>query len=362
MTEIRSYSMPGFTMIPRAIAWKAGTAALEIVAAVKGLQTYYRTGEADMTAWRSLLDLHCRTNGRSSDRLAGLLRLMRPARQPRLVSGLLGEFSIEEQERAARSLSQDGYYVFDRKLPSETCDALERFARRMPAVVEGRSTLPEARVRFDPQSPISKTYKIVSEDIVTDPAMQRLMADAVFLAVAERHLGAQPILCGAGMWWSPAYGDKPGDDAAQQFHFDFDGAPIWLKYFVYLTDVGPDNGPHVFVRGSHIGNHPKAAELRRRGYVRFSDEEIAGAFGPENIVELCGQRGTVLAVDTRGFHKGKMPVRGHRLIAQLFFCCPQFNTHGPKQPLPQQIESALKSAIDANPHVFERFPWKRQSI
>jgi hypothetical protein len=283
--------------------------------------------------------------------------LMRPARRPATASGLLGEFSVEEQDRAAESLRQKGYYVFDRKLPDDICDELEAFAARTPAVIEGRAASREARVRFDSASPISKTYRIAVEDIVANTAMQRLMADPVLLAITEQYLGAQPILCGTDMWWSPAYGDEPGADAAQQFHFDFDGAPIWLKYFAYLTDVGPDNGPHVFVRGSHLGNHPDAAELRRRGYVRISDEDIVAAFGRDNIVEICGQRGTVLAVDTRGFHKGKMPATGHRLIAQLFFCCPQFNTHGPKQPLPANIDPALASAIKTAPDAYQRFPW-----
>jgi hypothetical protein len=62
-------------------------------------------------------------------------------------------------------------------------------------------------------------------------------------------------------------------------------------------------------------------------------------------------------VDTRGFHKGKMPATGHRLIAQLFFCCPQFNTHGPKQPLPDDIEPALATAIRTTPDAYQRFPW-----
>jgi hypothetical protein len=186
--------------------------------------------------------------------------------------------------------------------------------------------------------------------------MQRLMADPVLLAVAEEYLQTHPILCGTDMWWSPKFGDTPGEDAAQEFHFDFDGAPIWLKYFVYLTDVSSETGPHVFVRGSHVADHPAAGALRARGYVRISDEEISTAFGSEKLVEICGSRGTVLAVDTRGFHKGKMPLSGYRLIAQLFYCCPQFNTHGPRQPLPTRIDPGLAAAISATPRVFERFP------
>lgn len=329
---------------------------VELRTALRGLYSYYSSGEASMDAWTSLLQLHCTTNGRASDRLARLLRIMRPPRSPRPASGLLGTFAAGEIKNIAKVLARDGYYVFERRVPAEICDALENFARKTPAMVEGRGRSAEERVLFDAETAISKTYRIALEDIVTSPTMQQVMADEVFLAVAEQYLRSHPILCGTDMWWSPKFGDAPGADAAQEFHFDYDGAPIWLKLFVYLTDVTPQNGPHVFVRGSHRANHPAADAILRRGYVRVPDREIAEAFGAENLIEICGLRGTVLLADTRGFHKGKMPIERHRLIAQLFYSCPQFNVHGPRQLLPARIHPALAAAIKATPRVFERFP------
>jgi hypothetical protein len=334
-------------------------AALELRTTWSGLYSYYSTGDASLDAWTSLLTLHCQTNGRSSDRLARLLRMMRPPRAPAAASGLLGCFAAEEIKDIAKELARDGYYVFERRVPAQMCDALERFARDTPAIVEGRGRSPEERVLFDVEAPFSKTYRIALEDIVANSSMQQVMADGVFAAVAEQYLRAHPILCGTDMWWSPRFGDTPGADAAQEFHFDYDGAPVWLKYFVYLTDVTPQNGPHVFVRGSHRANHPAADAILKRGYVRISDQDIFEAFGTENVIEICGLRGTVLVADTRGFHKGKMPLAGHRLIAQLFYCCPQFNLHGPRQPLPHKIHPALADAIKATPRVFERFPVSR---
>ena len=79
-----------------------------------------------------------------------------------------------------------------------------------------------------------------------------------------------------------------------------------------------------------------------------------------NLIEICGSRGTVLAVDTRGFHKGKRPLAGYRLVAQLFYCCPQFNLHGPPQPLPPTIHPELAAAIKTTPKVFERFPHRHE--
>lgn len=328
---------------------------LDIGRVIYGLYEHGRRGEASIEAWRSLLNLHCRTNGRATDRVASILRYMDPPRAPSPANGIAGPLSVERQKAIADQIARDGFYVFEDLVPSAVCDEMEAYARATPAIIEGRGREPDARVKFDPAAPVSKTYRMAIEDTVRNPAMQRLMADQSLLAVAERYLGAHPILSGINMWWSPAFGDAPGDDAAQMFHFDFDGAPVWLKFFLYLTDVDRENGPHVFVRGSHL-TQPAAASLLSRGYVRISDAEIAAAFGSDNMVEICGRRGTLLAVDTRGFHKGKMPASRHRLIAQLMYCCPEFNYDAPRQPLPPTIDPSLAAARKATPRVFERFP------
>ena len=43
---------------------------------------------------------------------------------------------------------------------------------------------------------------------------------------------------------------KADSEAAQMFHFDLDRIK-WLKFFIYLTDVKINSGPHVYVSGTH---------------------------------------------------------------------------------------------------------------
>lgn len=322
---------------------------------INGLFHYYRRGEVEMNGWRALLNLHCRTNGQFTDRLAAFLRLMRRPRPAAPVSGILGHLSVERQREIVATVRRDGCYIFPDRLSPSICDAMADFARRTPAVVEGGGRNPEDMVLFNPAAPLSKTYRIRLEEILSEPAMQHMMADPSLLAIAEMYLKTYPILGGVDLWWSPTFGDEPGDGAAQLFHFDFDPPPAWLHFFVYLTDVGPENGPHVYARGSHLPGHPAAAALRARGYVRISDREIAQAFGADSIVELCGPRGTILAVDTRGFHKGKMPTAGHRLISQFIYCSAPYNVHSPKMKLPAAIVPELRDAISRTPRVFEMY-------
>lgn len=324
---------------------------------VGGLWNYYTGGDVAADARRSLLDLHCETNGRFTDTLARVIRLARPARKAAPVRGFLGDLSVHDQHNIIDSIDRNGFYNFGPKIPADVCDAITEHALRTPCCVEGRSRAPADRALFNPNEPsISKTYRITESDCITNAGVQTLMADPSILAIAEGYLRTHPILSSTDVWWSAAYGNTPGAQAAQEFHFDFDPPPIWLLFFIYLTDVGPDNGPHVVVRGTHTSNIPAAAPLLARGYVRIPDEDIAAAFGKDSIVELYGKRGTVLAVDTRGFHKGKMLNVGHRLMAQLTYSCPPYSgAHAKAQKMSCDIDPSLAEAIKAAPRVFERY-------
>lgn len=323
----------------------------------EGLWCYYTGGNVSLEARRALLDLHCETNGRFTDTLAKVIRMARPARRPVPVNGLLGNLSVEKQTEIANAIARDGFYNFGPMIPAAVCDAITKCALRTPCIVEGRGLALENRMTFDPAvAPVSKTYRIPESECIKDHAVQSLMADASMLAIAETYLRTHPILSGTNLWWSATFGNEPGGDAAQEFHFDFDPPPIWLLFFVYLTDVGPDNGPHVFARGTHRSDLPAAAPLLARGYVRIPDEDVTAAFGRDNIVEFQGKRGTVLAVDTRGFHKGKMLTAGHRLMAQLTYSCPPYSgAHARRQQLSADLDPSLAAAIKATPGVFQKY-------
>ena len=321
-----------------------------------GLWGFYRSGRHSKRAWRGALHAHCRTNGRSTRYLAGLLRMIKPKARLEPVTGLLGELSVAAQHRIAQTLAREGFYIFERRIPPELCDEIERFAATTPASIEGRGTTPAERIVYDPGHPVSRTYRLSEDDIVANPGVQQLMGDPSILAVANAYLPIAPMLARVNVWWSAPTDQGPGDDAAQLFHFDFDAPPAWLKIFVYLSDVDANSGPHVFVRGSHVPDHPAAAALRRRGYVRISDAEIDAAFGRENVVELVGRRGTVLAVDTRGFHKGKEPISGRRLLVQLVYATPPLSEALESRfPLPAKVNAVLAEACRRWPDVYARY-------
>ncbi len=349
------------THIPKTkLAKRVLRLAADLSVAIAGLGKYLITGRSSLAARLALLDLHCRTNGRVDRWMAALIRMLRPPREPAAVSGILGDFSIQDQGRIAQIIARDGFYIFDRKVPTDICDEIERFAAHTPALVHDAGEAERPRVTYDPVAPVSKVYRIPEEDCIANRGVQRLVGDPVFLGVEESCLGTLPLFSQIGLWWSPAVDKWPHQDAAQRFHFDFDAPPAWLKLFVYLTDVGPYNGPHIFVRGSHRPGNPASGPLLEDGYVRMSDGQIDSAFGADNVISIQGGRGTVFFADTRGFHKGLAPIASHRLIAVFLYGPPHFNdwidgTKPDKYLIPHDIDPALAGAMAENPRVYRRY-------
>jgi hypothetical protein len=270
----------------------------------------------------------------------------------------LGELAPKDVRQVTTRLRDDGYYVFEQKLPAEFVaslmqTALTRTCQIRPRDEETSSTSPVTGV-YDRTTPRGIIYDIDPDDLVNDADVQALMADASVLSVAQAYLGSSPVLDTVNMWWTTAASSRADSNAAQLYHFDMDHVR-WLKFFVYLTDVGPDNGPHCFVAGSHsTGGIPR--DFLSRGYVRLTDEEVAQAYPADRLVTITGPAGTILAVDTRGLHKGA-PVRtADRLMFEMEFSNSLFGANPVKQARLRTIHDArLAELVRAHPRIYRRW-------
>jgi hypothetical protein len=155
------------------------------------------------------------------------------------------------------------------------------------------------------------------------------------------------------MWWHTAYSKVPDKGAAQYWHFDMDRIK-WIKFFIYLTDVGPNNGPHSFMKGSHrTGGIPE--KLRMKGYARLSDDEVESCYSNDSVVEFSTPRGTIIAEDTRGLHKGKVVLSGDRLLLQLQFSNSLFGGYYPPSRFSKMVNSNLQSMSVRYPRLYSNY-------
>jgi hypothetical protein len=318
---------------------------------IAGWLYFRRTGVTPRRAHVSLVSLFCQTAGASND----LIHRFITARKPLLsidCHGVLGTLDQEKVQDIASQLQERGYYVFDRRLSADLCDRLLDLGLTKKAVVKvDKRPITE---RYDRQRPRGVRYDFTESTLIRSDAVQELMADASILSVAQAYLRSAPVLDLIAMWWHTSWSEKPDADAGQMFHFDMDRIK-WLKFFFYITDVGQDNGPHWFVAGSHrTKGIPRP--ILRKGQVRIEDEEVMGFYSPDDLIEFCGPRGTIIAEDTRGLHKG-MPVRANdRLLFQLEFSDSLFGMDYPN--VRNEVirrDGPLQAMTTAYPDVYSRY-------
>lgn len=146
-------------------------------------------------------------------------------------------------------------------------------------------------------------------DLVKISELVNLANDPGLLQLAKDYLGATPTISNINLWWG-SYGDnEPRDN--ELFHRDKDDYDF-IKFFIYLTDVGADDYKIVYVKNSL--NSVKALNK-----LRFTRNEVKGLFGEDNIFEAMGSKGTGFIGANYGVHNGTLPLNKEKktLILQI---------------------------------------------
>lgn len=321
-----------------------------------GCVQHYATGKTPPHSYQAMIQLFCETGGISNDAMSSAISLVRrPYRLPDS-NGVLGNLGESDVTSIADDIRLNGYHLFDRKLPSDLCDRLVAFAQQTPCLARAMDSnlgTDQRLERFPREAPKVVRYDLDGSRVVNNEDVQGLLADNSILAVAQSYLGSAPIADVTGMWWNTASSSAPDKQAAQFWHFDMDRVK-WLKFFIYLTDVGPENGPHSFVEGSHRrGGIPP--ELLSKGYMRLTDEEVDAHYERNRQIEFTAPRGTILAEDTRGLHKGRNLIRGDRLMLQLQFSNSLFGGYYSPTPFTRPAEPVLEGMIKRFPRIYSNF-------
>lgn len=325
---------------------------------LKGMSTYERTAQTPNKAYQAMIRLHGRTNGKSTNWLANRYATLNQQNSILTnVTGVLGSLNQNDIAKITNQIKEQGFYVFEEIVPKEICDQIEQYALTIPAKIEGedQKEYQDKYALFNPDKPLSKTYKIPEEKLICFPVIQDLMADPTLRAIARAYVQSEPVLASVNTWFSPVFNQKvEGDAAAQSYHFDMSRCR-WLNFFLYLRDVDHQNGPHCFIKKSHQHRNKAGQRLLKRGYVRIPDEDIYQAYGKDKEIEFVGKKGTLIIEDTIGFHRGKIPKNDYRSIFELVYSVNLFGGAYHTHKLPAQISKNLSQAITESPATYQRY-------
>lgn len=243
-------------------------------------------------------------------------------------------------------LRRDGCAVVS--MPSQVRQSLEGLSRPLFDCLEARREQDKKGVRdFE----ASRFYARRDESAALFAAVERLLGEAGVFATAERYLGHGVSLVDVNPqindssddFWRRVFPDlQVGQPSCAYLHRDASGGDI--KAIIYMSDVGPENGPFSYVRGSHrmrmsvTDDHIAEAndsnglsgtdpESRRLFGALPSRLRVKGSFGNDvpdgsplaaellaSLWSITAPRGSVVVFDTKGVHRGGMVVQGERRV------------------------------------------------
>ncbi len=277
-----------------------------------GYREYARTGLTPEASYLAMRQLFTATNGVFNNLISEAISAGAPPASTSKDRSVFGN-SISE---VLSDLNSKGYCVFKESLPDEEVAHLVKYAKTQPGCGRAGGGKAEVVATYDQMRQHGNTlFQFDENELVHDDDIWRICKRTEFADLARDYLKCEPILDLVTMWWSLAVPttDQEKSAAAQLYHFDLDRLSF-LKFFVYLTDVTPSNGPHCYITGSHRGVNDN--RLRRDG--RFSDHDIKECY-PTQEAQILGPKGTIFAADTKGMHKGMPLLEGERLIFQIEF-------------------------------------------
>ncbi len=246
--------------------------------------------------------LHERTNGAFDEWYVNRKRRSRPPKP----LGAPEFIQTEAIREVVAELDREGCAILPRNLSDADIAEIAAFAFGTPAI----GADPAKRIPITPDAIPRDTARHMWEinRLIRLPAVQRMLLDPAFSQIAQDYLRAEPILTSVTLWI-----DAPADKkyGAHQYHYDNDG-PGFLKFFFYLTDVEADTGAHCYIKGTHGHRKPEPFRLS----TIYADDVLHAHYGPEREVMFAAPKGTIIAEDTAGFHRGSTVLRNYRLLMQ----------------------------------------------
>jgi hypothetical protein len=155
--------------------------------------------------------------------------------------------------------------------------------------------------------------RVVPWDLLhpADSPLLKVALDRMLLEIVATYLGMWPRLHAVGAWLNFAT-DQDAKEA-QLWHRDPEDMKM-IKVFIYLDDVGPENGPFCYIPKTHPFSPGAGTIPIHRDKKRILDSEMLGVIPKDCWIACTGPANTMIIADTVGYHRGGKPTSGTRVL------------------------------------------------
>jgi len=190
--------------------------------------------------------------------------------------------------------------------------------------------LPNGEI-IEPQDYQKDLFRIRTPD--STHAIEAFCTDPRILSMIMDYLGELPIVQDIGLYWSSTNSSR---DSSQQFHLD-KAYDKQVKFSINIWPTNIENGPLSFLPADISKNFCEVSG--QKWATKLSDDEIYNICPKSALVEVLGEPGSGMAVDTsRCFHFGGRAFNGERLIFRANFS-PRIYANKLKRRLPFQKQT-----------------------
>ena len=251
-----------------------------------------------------------------------------------------------------KELKNNGFSLHENIVPKIITDKIIDSAKMCYGLYATDEYKSDFKERLDQDNLKAKKFAVGSNELIDIPEVQDIVTDQKILNIAQNYLGSAPILDIISVAFSfPNH--KNDSNAAQMWHIDLD-RPKWIKFFLFLSDCESDNGPHKFIKSTHLSEKlPK--EILTKGYKRIDDSIIQKYFNDKEIKNFIGPAGTILIEDSVGLHRGSQVKNGRRVMMQVQFSSSLFGAEKDTILFPEKMTENFEKTFKNHPKIFENF-------
>ena len=157
---------------------------------------------------------------------------------------------------------------------------------------------------------------LLAQAISAHHPLVKVALDAKLLEIVAGYLGMWPCLHSIGAWLN--YPTNAAATSSQLWHHDPEDLKI-IKAFIYLEDVGEENGPFTYIPRTHPFGADVIEAAKQKTKERLEDNQISNVFAPHAWRVCTGPANTMILADTVGYHRGGKPTSGQRILVTFTY-------------------------------------------